>query len=433
MSSADLKDDYSELSHSEMARAMADMARAASEAAPAVAALTRGDKDALLLDLADRVEAAAGDIKAANAVDVALAKEQMRPAAFIDRLTITDKTIASMANGLRQVAGLEDPVGEIGNMIVRPNGIRVGRMRIPLGVIGFIYESRPNVTIDAAGLCLKSGNAIILKGGSEALRSNLALAGLIQAALDAAGLPRAAAQLVPTADRRAVADLLLQADYIDLVIPRGGEGLIRAVVDQARMPVLKHFKGVCHLYVDAGADLEMAEKLAVNGKCQRPGTCNAVETLLVHADEAAEFLPRAGKRLVGQGVEIRGCAETCKLVPEAKAATEEDWSTEYLDMTLSVAVVRDMDAAMAHIAKHGSRHTEVICTTDHGRAMRFLNLVDASAVMVNASTRLNDGGELGLGAEIGISTDKLHAYGPMGLKELTTTKFVVMGSGQLRD
>ncbi len=412
---------------------MAELAAAAAEAAPRVAALDRSAKDELLLSLAEQVVAEQGRIIAANRLDVEAAQAEGRPAAFIDRLTITGPTIDAMAEGLRRVAALDDPVGEIEGLTVRPNGIRVGRMRIPLGVIGFIYESRPNVTIDAAGLCLKAGNAVILKGGSEALRSNLVLAGLIQDCLSRLGLPAAAVQVVDSTDRQAVVELLKQDAFIDLVIPRGGEGLIRMVVETARMPVLKHYKGVCHLYVDDRADLEMALRLLVNGKLQRPGTCNALETLLVHRDVAAEFLPRAAAELTEAGVELRGCAETSRFVPEAKAAVELDWSSEYLELILSIKVVADLEAALEHIAKYGSRHTEAICTTDHGRAMRFLSAVDASAVMINASTRLNDGGELGLGAEIGISTDKLHAYGPMGLKELTTTKFVVFGDGQVRE
>jgi len=314
----------------------------------------------------------------------------------------------------------------------RPNGLQVGRVRIPLGVIGFIYESRPNVTIDAAGLCLKSGNAIILKGGSEAINSNLALSRVIADALQAAGAPQAAVQVVPTTDRQATNILLEQEELIDLIIPRGGEGLIRFVVQNSRIPVLKHYKGVCHVYVDAGADLAMAENICFNAKVQRPGVCNAMETMLVHRDAADAFLPAMLGRFEEAGVEIRGCPETLKKFPGAKAAVEDDWPTEYEDLILAVRVVDSMDQALDHIAAYGSNHTETIVTQDYDRARRFLNDADSSVVLVNASTRFNDGGQLGLGAEIGISTSKLHAFGPMGLEELTTRKFIVFGDGQIR-
>ena len=416
----------------DMAALMAETARRAAQAAPLAAALGRAEKDAWLEDLAKLLAEEKEALQQANQGDVEEAEAQGKPGAFIDRLTLSDKVIGSMIQGLREVAALEDPVGAVDKLSLRPNGLRVGRVRIPLGVIGFIYESRPNVTVDAAALCLKAGNAVILKGGSEAARSNRALGDLITRSLERTGLPREAVQVVSVTDRAAVAELLKLNQYIDLVIPRGGEGLIRLVTETARMPVLKHYKGVCHLYVDQEADHGMALDLAINGKVQRPGVCNALECLLVHKDEAASFLPLAAEKLTGLGVELRGCARTLELVPQAVAAQEEDWSTEYLDLILNVKVVENMDQALAHIAAHGSRHTESICTKDYARAQEFLARADASVVLVNASTRFNDGGQLGLGAEIGISTDKLHAYGPMGLRELTTTKFVVYGNGQVR-
>ena len=417
---------------SEVKTRVRNLARRAAEAAPAAARLSRTEKDGWLLTLAEMLASEAAGLIEANRGDVEAALAEGRPAAFVDRLTLTDQVIDSMIAGLRQVAGLDDPVGMMTEMTVRPNGLRVGRVRIPLGVIGFIYESRPNVTVDAAALCLKAGNAVILKGGSEAIRSNRALGDLIDRSLDRAGLPRAAVQVMTEADRSAVTELLKLDKEIDLVIPRGGEGLIRLVTETARMPVLKHYKGVCHLYVDQGADHDMALALAVNGKVQRPGVCNALECLLVHRAEADRFLPRAAGELARLGVELRGCPQTLALAPQVKAAGEEAWSTEYLDLILNIRVVDDMDQALEHIARHGSRHTEAICTADYSRANEFLRRADASVVLVNASTRFNDGGQLGLGAEIGISTDKLHAYGPMGLRELTTTKFVVYGEGQVR-
>jgi len=314
----------------------------------------------------------------------------------------------------------------------RPNGLLVGKMRIPLGVIAMIYESRPNVTIDAAGLCFKSGNAVILRGGKEALNSNLALAEIFHQALEEFNVPPSAVEVVPVPDRKLVEYMLELEEYIDLVIPRGGEGLIRFVTEKARMPVIKHYKGVCHVYVDKFADLEKAKNIAINAKCQRPGVCNAMETLLVHEKIAEKFLPEVAEEYKRLGVELRGCERTLQLVPWAKKATPEDWDAEYLDLILSVKVVSSMDEALFHIAQYGRNHTESIVTENYERAMRFVNEVDASVVMVNASTRFNDGGELGLGAEIGISTSKIHAYGPMGLEELTTTKFIVFGNGQIR-
>jgi len=382
--------------------------------------------------MADKIEEEASSIKKANQKDLARARKAGLSDAMIDRLTVSDGTINSMAKGLREVAGLNDPVGATSKAWLRPNGLEVTRMRIPLGVIGIIYESRPNVTIDAAGLCLKAGNAVILRGGSEALHSNQALAGIIGRVLGEYGLPEKAVQIVPVRDRKAVNILLSQEEFIDLIIPRGGEGLIRFVVAHSKIPVLKHYKGVCHVYVDESADLNMAEEICFNAKVQRPGVCNAMETMLLHRSIAREFLPKMAKRLIDAGVEIRGCPETCQIVPEAKNAQEADWPAEYLDLILAVRVVGDMDQAISHIATYGSKHTEAIVTRDYKRAKRFVREVDASVVLINASTRFNDGGELGLGAEIGISTSKLHAFGPMGVEELTTTKFAVFGDGQVR-
>jgi len=350
----------------------------------------------------------------------------------MDRLTLSESVLQSMAQGLREVIALPDPVGQVTGMWRRPNGLLVGRMRIPLGVIGFIYESRPNVTADAAGLCLKSGNAVILRGGSEALHSNLILERLFKEALVQSGLPPETLQVVPSTDREAVYALLSLDDYVDLIIPRGGESLIRFVTENSKIPVLKHYKGVCHVYVDESADLRMASEICFNAKVQRPGVCNAMETLLVHEHVAADFLPAMVKRLQEAGVEIRGCERTLALAPGVMRAEASDWPEEFLDLILAVKVVSTMDEATDHIEKYGSSHTEAIVTNDYSRARRFLEQVDSSVVLVNASTRFNDGQQLGLGAEIGISTSKLHAFGPMGLEELTTTKFVVYGNGQIR-
>jgi len=409
-----------------------EMAKAARSAAMEMARCASNRKNAVLLGMADKIEEEASSIKKANQKDLARARKAGLSDAMIDRLTVSDGTINSMAKGLREVAGLNDPVGATSKAWLRPNGLEVTRMRIPLGVIGIIYESRPNVTIDAAGLCLKAGNAVILRGGSEALHSNQALAGIIGRVLGEYGLPEKAVQIVPVRDRKAVNILLSQEEFIDLIIPRGGEGLIRFVVAHSKIPVLKHYKGVCHVYVDESADLNMAEEICFNAKVQRPGVCNAMETMLLHRSIAREFLPKMAKRLIDAGVEIRGCPETCQIVPEAKNAQEADWPAEYLDLILAVRVVGDMDQAISHIATYGSKHTEAIVTRDYKRAKRFVREVDASVVLINASTRFNDGGELGLGAEIGISTSKLHAFGPMGVEELTTTKFAVFGDGQVR-
>jgi glutamate-5-semialdehyde dehydrogenase len=412
---------------------MEQMGRRAREAARGMARAGSREKNAALRVAADRLLSEAPRLKHENEKDLAAATAKGLTKAMIQRLTLSDKVIKEMAQGLREVAELPDPVGEVTRMWRRPNGLLVGRVRIPLGVIGMIYESRPNVTADAAGLCLKSGNAIILRGGSEAIHSNLGIAAVLQEAMNEARLPEAAVQLVPTTDRAAVGELLKLEDYVDLIIPRGGEGLIRRVVADSRIPVLKHYKGVCHVYVDEGADLAMAEDICFNGKCQKPGVCNAVETILVHAAAAPSFLPRLQARLGAAGVEFRGCPKTREVLPQAKEATEADWPQEYLDLIVAVKVVEDMDEALDHIARYGSAHTEAIVTNDYTRAQRFLREVDSSVVLVNASTRFNDGGQLGLGAEIGISTSKIHAFGPMGLEELTTTKFIVYGQGQVRD
>jgi len=408
------------------------LAVAARKAARNVASLSTVSKNNVLLRMGEALQEQKKYIQAENEKDLAAGREKGLSAAMLDRLALTDEVIESMIVGLKEVVALPDPVGEIDEMSKRPNGIMVGRMRIPLGVIGMIYESRPNVTVDAAALCLKAGNAILLRGGSEAIHSNLALAKVLQDALASEKITPAAIQVVPTTDREAVNVLLSQEEYIDLIIPRGGEGLIRFVAENSRIPVLKHYKGVCHVFVDGDADLDMAVNIVINGKCQRPGVCNALETLLVHQDVAAVFLPLVASKLVAAGVELRGCPRTKEILPDIKDAVEEDWPAEFLDLILAVKVVDDLDGAMDHIIKYGSLHTEVIVTKNYANAQRFIKEVDASAVMVNTSTRFNDGGQLGLGAEIGISTTKLHAYGPMGLKELTTKKFIVYGDGQVR-
>ena len=408
------------------------LAVAARKAARDVASLSTIRKNNVLLRMGGALQEQKGYIQAENEKDLAKGREKGLSAAMLDRLALTDEVIESMIVGLREVVALPDPVGEIEEMNKRPNGIMVGRMRIPLGVIGMIYESRPNVTVDAAALCLKAGNAILLRGGSEAIHSNLALAKVLQDALASEEITPAAIQVVPTTDREAVNVLLSLEEYIDLIIPRGGEGLIRFVAENSRIPVLKHYKGVCHVFVDADADLEMAVNIVMNGKCQRPGVCNALETLLVHQDIAASFLPLVASKLITAGVELRGCPRTKEILPDIKDAVEEDWPAEFLDLILAVKIVDDLDAAMDHIVKYGSQHTEVIVTNSYANGQRFIKEVDASAVMVNASTRFSDGGQFGLGAEIGISTTKLHAYGPMGLKELTTKKFIVYGDGQVR-
>ena len=390
-----------------------------------------GAKNAALLALADAIEAQADALAAANAKDMTAGRSSGLDAALLDRLELTPERIAAMADGVRQVAALPDPVGAVRDLNARPSGIRVGKMRVPLGVVGIIYESRPNVTADAAALCLKSGNATILRGGSEAIHSNTAIAGLIRAALESAGLPGDAVQVVETTDRAAVRTLLQMPQFVDVVVPRGGKGLVQFVADNAQVPVIKHLDGICHVYIDDEADADKALAIAVNAKTQRLGTCNTMETLLVAASRAEELLPRLAKDYAGAGIELRGCARTQAII-DCRAASDEDWDTEYLDAILSIRVVDDVDDAMAHIAAHSSGHTESIVTENWSTAQRFLRAVDSSSVMVNASTRFADGFEYGLGAEIGISTDKLHARGPVGLEGLTSEKYIVYGDGHIR-
>jgi glutamate-5-semialdehyde dehydrogenase len=396
------------------------MAMAAKKASRNMANLSTTAKNNALLKMAEALLAQKGYIQQENEKDLAAGHAKGLSAAMLDRLALTDKVIAGMVGGLREVAALPDPVGEVSEMAKQPSGITVGRMRIPLGVIGMIYESRPNVTVDAAALCLKAGH------------SNLALAKVLQEALAAEKIEAAAVQVIPVTDREAVTAMLTLDEQIDLIIPRGGESLIRFVAENSRIPVLKHYKGVCHVFVDASADMDMAVNIVMNGKVQRPGVCNALEALLVHEDIAAEFLPKVWGALQKSGVELRGCARAKALLPEITAALPTDYGMEFLDLILAVRVVDDLDAAMDHIVRYGSQHTEVIVTNSYANGQRFLREVDASAVMINASTRFTDGGQFGLGAEIGISTTKLHAYGPMGLKELTTRKFIVYGEGQVR-
>lgn len=409
-----------------------DLGERARSASQLLATAIGGRKNEWLLHAAASLEARTPDLLTANARDVDTAGDMGLSSATVDRLRLTTERIRAAAAGLRQVAVLPDPIGRVLDSSVRPNGLHVLKVGVPLGVIFFIYESRPNVTVDAAGLCVKSGNAIILRGGKEAIHSNTALHQVLQDSLRAVGLPADAVQLVTTTDRAAVGELLRLDRFIDLVIPRGGESLIGRVVEEATMPVLKHYQGNCHVYVDRSADLDMAERILLNAKCQRPGVCNAAESLLVHRDVAARFLPRAAAGLLKRGVELRGCPETRRFVAGAKSATEEDYAAEYLELIMSVKVIASLDEAIAHINRYGSQHTDAIVTNDWTAARRFTAEVDASAVMVNASTRFNDGYEFGLGAEIGISTDKFHARGPCGLQELTTYKYIVLGDGQVR-
>ncbi len=405
----------------------------AKAAARKLAPLSSATKDRALLLMAQALEARAGFLIEENEKDLQVAQQSGISGALLDRIALDAGRVRTMAAGLRQVVALPDPVREIVKMWRRPNGLQVGRMRIPLGVIGMIYEARPNVTADAAALCLKSGNAVILRGGSEAHFSNQAIGQVLHQALAETAVPTAAIQVVQNKDRALVRELLQLEEYIDLIIPRGGEELIRAVASNSKVPVIKHYKGVCHVYVDSEASLTMAERICLNAKIQRPSVCNAMETLLVHEAVAAELLPPLAQKYQAAGVELRGCARTRALVPAAQAATEADWTTEYLDLILAVRVVKDMDEAIDHIERYGSEHTETIVTASYQRSREFVDRVNSSAVMVNASTRFNDGGELGLGAEIGISTSKIHAFGPMGLEELTTTKFVVFGDGHIRE
>lgn len=389
-------------------------------------------KNQALLAIADAIDASVDTLKAENQKDLQAGKDNGLDAAMLDRLELNEARIAGMSEGLRQVAALQDPVGEITDMAYRPSGIQIGKMRVPLGVIGIIYESRPNVTADAAGLCLKSGNATILRGGSEAIHSNKAVALCIQRGLVQAGLPAEAVQVVETTDRAAVGELITSNDYVDVIIPRGGKSLIERISNEATVPVIKHLDGICHVYVDAQADLAKASDIAFNSKTHRYGVCNAMETLLVHESVAAKCLPDLAKRFADKGVELRGCERTSNII-ECNTATDEDWDTEYLAAILSIKVVDDIDQAMTHINAHGSHHTDTIVTENYTLARRFLREVDSSSVMVNASTRFADGFEYGLGAEIGISTDKLHARGPVGLEGLTSVKYVVLGDGQIRD
>ena len=404
----------------------------AREASLTMARLSSGTKNQMLLAMADALVESGELIIVENAKDLAAGAAKGLSAAMLDRLMVDEKRIAGIADALRQVAALPDPVGAVDKMWLRPNGLQVGKMRIPLGVIGIIYESRPNVTADAAALCLKAGNAVILRGGSEAINSNLAIAGVLQREMAKVGIPEAALSLIPFTEREGVLEMLKQEELIDLIIPRGGESLIRFVVENSRIPVIKHYKGVCHIFVDSHADIPMAGKIVVNAKTHRPGVCNALETLLVHRDIAQTFLPRIGEALKALKVELRGDETVCSVLPEATPATEDDWYAEYLELILAVKVVDSMDEAIAHINRYGSLHTESIITSDYANSQRFIREVNSSTVMVNASTRFADGGELGLGAEIGISTTKLHSFGPMGLEDLTTTKFIVYGNGQVR-
>jgi len=408
------------------------MAKSAKSAATALSRVSSVVKNKALLHMAEELLKHKDDLMVENEKDLEYARTIGLSAAMLDRLALKDATIEGMAGGLREVAALPDPVGRVTSMWKRPNGLLVGRMRIPLGVIGIIYESRPNVTADAAALCLKSGNAVILRGGSEAIHSNLAIARILQDCLKQVDIPEAAIQVIPMTEREAVYEMLQLDELIDLIIPRGGEDLIRAVVSQSKIPVIKHYKGVCHIFVDADADLDMAMEICMNAKVQRPAVCNAMETLLVHQDIAPRFLPDMAAKYRAAGVVLRGCPKTREIIPGMDEATEKDWYEEYTDLILAVRVVTDLDEAMAHIDQYGSLHTESIITQNYAHAQRFLNEVNSSTVLVNASTRFSDGFELGLGAEIGISTTKLHAYGPMGLEELTTTKFIIYGNGQIR-
>jgi glutamate-5-semialdehyde dehydrogenase len=419
-----------ERSHQEYVLKLVRKARAA---ANTLATLSTAVKDHALTAMADALEAKADDLLAANEKDLEAFESAKGSQAMADRLKLTPARLAEMADGIRQIVKLPDPLGEAPKLWRRPNGMQVGKIRVPIGVIGIIYESRPNVTADSAALCLKSGNACVLRGGSEAIRSNTAIAAVLAEAAEQAGVPAGAITFVERTEREVVHTLLKQDKYVDLIIPRGGESLMKTVAEQSTIPVIKHDKGVCHIYVDADADPAMAERICLNAKIQRPSTCNAMETLLVHQQIARTFLPGLIKKLVQAKVEVRGCPKTCQLAPEAKPAAESDYGQEFLALILAVKVVRSMDEAMAHIETYGSRHTEAIITSDYTRALRFLREVDASAVMVNASTRLNDGYQFGLGAEIGISTTRIHARGPMGLEELTCSKFIVLGNGQIRE
>ncbi|MEW6533868.1 MAG: glutamate-5-semialdehyde dehydrogenase [Thermodesulfobacteriota bacterium] len=410
-----------------------EIAKAGREASREAAKLSIPVKAKILTDVAAKLKNRRAYLHEENHKDLKDAKAKGLSAAMLDRLTLSDKVIDQTADGLEEIAAFPDPVGEIVHMWTRPNGMRVGKMRIPLGVIGIIYESRPNVTADAAALCLKAGNAVILRGGSEAINSNKAITALFKEALRENNVSEDVVNLVPMTDREAILYMLKLEDQIDLIIPRGGEDLIRFVAENSKIPVIKHYKGVCHLYADEAADLDMAEKLTVNSKVQRPGVCNALETLLVHRSIAEVFLPRVAQRLEAEGVELRGCERSRSVVPSMRPATEEDWYAEYLDLILAVKVVDGIDQAIDHITRYGSMHTETIVTRNYDAAQKFLKEVNSSSVIVNAATRMSDGYVYGLGAEIGISTSKLHSFGPMGVEDLTTTKFIVLGEGQIRE
>jgi len=411
---------------------MHTVGRAARDASREIARAETRAKDIALDEMAAAIERDSARLLEANGKDVEAAKRKGLEPAMVDRLGLDQKSIATMADGLRQIARLPDPVGEISEMRYRPTGIQVGRMRVPLGVIGIIYESRPNVTADAAGLCLKAGNAAILRGGSEAIHSNQAIGACVHEGLRAAGLPAEAIQVIETTDRAAVGELITMSEHVDIIVPRGGKGLIERVSNESRIPVLKHLDGVCHVYIDNRADLDKAIRIADNAKTQRYGTCNTLETLLVHKEIAPDVLPRLAAIYLKKGVELRGDEVARALVPEMMVASEEDWFAEYLAAVLAIRVVDDMDQAIDHITKYGSQHTDTIVTEDWTKARRFLREVDSSSVMVNASTRFADGFEYGLGAEIGISTDKLHARGPVGLEGLTSLKWIVFGDGHVR-
>jgi glutamate-5-semialdehyde dehydrogenase len=412
---------------------MRQIGQAAKQASRHLARLSSRKKNLILEAMADALEANRSVIQEANAKDLAAGKEAGLPPAMLDRLELNDARIDSMIKGLHDVAVLNDPVGDEITAWNRPNGLHIRKVRAPIGVIGIIFESRPNVTCDAAALCFKTSNAVILRGGKEAIHSNLAIAKALQEGGEEKGLPAHAIQLVPTTDREAVRELCRMTDYLDLIIPRGGESLINAVIEMALVPVIKHYKGICHTYIDASADLEMAWAIAENAKCQRPGVCNAMETLLVHKEIAADFLPKMGSLFRAQNVTLLGDPTCCQQIPSAQPASEEDWYTEYLDLTLSIRVVDHIEDAIEHINHYGSGHSDAIVTQDEASEKQFLAEIDSSSVYVNASTRFTDGAEFGMGAEIGISTDKLHARGPMGLEELTTYKFVIEGTGQIRE
>lgn len=411
---------------------MNDLGVKARKAGREISRTESGKKNLALLKIAEVIEASAEVLVSENQKDLAAGKANGLDAAMLDRLALTSKSIQAMVEGLKQVAALPDPVGEITDLSYRPSGIQVGQMRVPLGVIGIIYESRPNVTVDAAALCLKSGNACILRGGSESIHSNQAIAACISKGLSEAGLPIEAVQIVSTADRAAVGELITMNQYVDVIVPRGGKGLIERISKDATIPVIKHLDGICHVYIDDNADLDKAVTIAVNAKTHRYGVCNAMETLLIAESIAGKVLPLLAEQFLEKGVELRGCPKTCSLIPACIRATEEDWQTEYLASILSIKIVSGLDEAIGHINHYGSLHTDAIVTEDYTKARRFLREVDSSSVMVNASTRFADGFEYGLGAEIGISTDKLHARGPVGLKGLTSLKYIVLGDGHIR-